>query len=150
MTTRIVGKAFLDAYRQAAANSGRAPAASAAARQAASGAPGTSSRTMELNRQTGMNLDEAIKILNLNDPKANPSHLIKVSFTIIRVIIMIVYLSVVRIMSICSKSMIRKRVDRFTFSPKWFVPRNGWKWNIPHKHRAQPPSQDLLNFTRLI
>ena len=68
MGTQIVGRAFMDAYRQAAANAGKNAGARAAA--AGSGAGGVSSAAggqaiNELTRKTGISLEEAINILNV-------------------------------------------------------------------------------------
>ena len=68
MTTRIVGRAFIDAYRQAAANAKHAPTQQAVKSSGAS--PGNMpqmNRSMELTRKSGISLDEAVKILNLSD-----------------------------------------------------------------------------------
>ncbi|KAI8051647.1 Pam16-domain-containing protein [Syncephalis plumigaleata] len=55
--TRIVGRAFFEAYKQAAAN--------AAARKAAASGKGGGAGGDPLTRRTGMTLDEAHKILNV-------------------------------------------------------------------------------------
>lgn len=55
--TRIVGRAFVEAYKQAAAN--------AAARKAAASGKGGGGSGDPLTRKTGMTLDEAHKILNV-------------------------------------------------------------------------------------
>lgn len=65
MGTQIVGRAFMDAYRQAAANAGKAGAARAS--QAASGATsGGSTAINEFTRKTGLSLEESLNILNVD------------------------------------------------------------------------------------
>jgi mitochondrial import inner membrane translocase subunit TIM16 len=57
--TQVVGRAFVQAYRQAAANS--AAASAHASRTATSRVPGSNL----LTKQTGIDVDEACKILNV-------------------------------------------------------------------------------------
>jgi import inner membrane translocase subunit TIM16 len=56
--TRILGRAFVDAYKQAAEN--------AAARKAGMAAGAAGGKLDPLTRQTGMSLDEAGQILNVD------------------------------------------------------------------------------------
>jgi hypothetical protein len=65
MGTQIVGRAFMDAYRHAAANAGKTAGARAAAASNSSGAAGTSQALNELTRKTGISLEEAMNILNV-------------------------------------------------------------------------------------
>ncbi|KAJ1915848.1 mitochondrial import inner membrane translocase subunit TIM16 [Mycoemilia scoparia] len=62
--TRILGRAFADAYKQAAANS-------AAARAAAGGSGGPDASALasgdELTKRSGITLEESTKILNIDD-----------------------------------------------------------------------------------
>jgi import inner membrane translocase subunit TIM16 len=61
--SQVVGRAFLQAYRQAAANS--AAAAKPGSKAATAGMSGSNL----LTKQTGLDLDEACKILNVKkDP----------------------------------------------------------------------------------
>jgi DNA-binding phage protein len=70
MGAQIATKAFVEAYRQAAANGGRAAAGAAAS--------GTkSSAASSITRSTGISLEEAAKILNV-DTKPEISVLQKV------------------------------------------------------------------------
>jgi len=57
--TQVVGRAFVQAYRQAAANS--AAASAHASKTATSRVPGSNL----LTKQTGIDVDEACKILNV-------------------------------------------------------------------------------------
>jgi mitochondrial import inner membrane translocase subunit TIM16 len=59
--TQVVGRAFLQAYRQAAANSAATAAANAGSKAGSSKLAGSSLIT----KQTGIDLDEACKILNV-------------------------------------------------------------------------------------
>jgi len=58
--SQVVGRAFVQAYRQAAANS-----AAAAANGASKGATSKISGSNLITKQTGLDLDEACKILNI-------------------------------------------------------------------------------------
>jgi len=60
--SQVVGRAFVQAYRQAAANS----AAQAGATNGVKGAASKISGTNLITRQTRIDLDEACKILNVN------------------------------------------------------------------------------------
>ncbi|KAL1919008.1 uncharacterized protein VTP21DRAFT_2389 [Calcarisporiella thermophila] len=57
MGTQVVGRAFIEAYKQAAANAARGGAAGAAAGKTSADA---------LTRKTGMSFEEACQILNVN------------------------------------------------------------------------------------
>jgi mitochondrial import inner membrane translocase subunit TIM16 len=61
--SQVVGRAFVQAYRQAAANNA---AASAAGTAGVKGAASKISGTNLITKQTGIDLDEACKILNVN------------------------------------------------------------------------------------
>ncbi|KAF9979182.1 hypothetical protein BGZ73_005350 [Actinomortierella ambigua] len=83
MGSQIVGKAFMEAYRQAAAN-----AAKNGGQQAArnSGSGGNKAATMDaLTRKTGLSMDEAMNILNITKDAdlakltKNYEHLFKVN-----------------------------------------------------------------------
>ncbi|KAG0268073.1 hypothetical protein DFQ27_007577 [Actinomortierella ambigua] len=83
MGSQIVGKAFMEAYRQAAAN-----AAKNGGQQAArgGGSGGSKAATMDaLTRKTGLSMDEAMNILNITKEadlaklSKNYEHLFKVN-----------------------------------------------------------------------
>jgi Pam16 len=63
--SQVVGRAFVQAYRQAAANNA-ATAAAAGANGAKGAAASKISGTNLITKQTGIDLDEACKILNVN------------------------------------------------------------------------------------
>ena len=94
MGTQIVSRAFMDAYRQAAANAakngGRAAASHAAesssssASASAANAYGSSASaaTSEFTRKTGLSLEEALQILNV-ERDANAQQVQQVRFLLL-------------------------------------------------------------------
>ncbi|KAG0233532.1 hypothetical protein BGW42_007367 [Actinomortierella wolfii] len=83
MGSQIVGKAFMEAYRQAAANAAKNGGQHAAK---SGGSGGSKAATMDaLTRKTGMTMDEAMNILNITKDadlaklSKNYEHLFKVN-----------------------------------------------------------------------
>ncbi|KAG0071996.1 hypothetical protein BGZ92_004144, partial [Podila epicladia] len=80
MGTQIVGKAFMEAYRQAAAN-----AAKGGGHQAAKNGSSKAAAADAATRKTGMSIDEAMNILNITKEAdlakvvKNYEHLFKVN-----------------------------------------------------------------------
>ncbi len=74
MGSQIVGRAFVQAYKQAAANAGK----QGASRASATGSgQSPASAVNDLTRKTGMTLEEALQILNV-DRDAAPQQIQKV------------------------------------------------------------------------
>ncbi|KAG0018558.1 hypothetical protein BGZ80_007032 [Entomortierella chlamydospora] len=66
MGTQVVGKAFMEAYRQAAANAAKNGGQHAAKNGSAGGSGGSKAAAADaITRKTGMTVDEAMNILNI-------------------------------------------------------------------------------------
>jgi import inner membrane translocase subunit TIM16 len=63
--SQIVGRAFVQAYKQAAANAGKQGASGARSASGASESTASSAAINDLTRKTGMTMDEALQILNV-------------------------------------------------------------------------------------
>ncbi|KAF9095465.1 hypothetical protein BGX27_001285, partial [Mortierella sp. AM989] len=86
MGSQIVGKAFMEAYRQAAANAAKNGGQHAAKSGSSSGSGGSKTAAADaITRKTGMTVDEAMNILNITKEAdlakiiKNYEHLFKVN-----------------------------------------------------------------------
>ncbi|KAF9174995.1 hypothetical protein BGX20_008839 [Mortierella sp. AD010] len=78
MGTQVVGKAFMEAYRQAAANAAKNGGHHAAKNGSAGGSGGSKAAAADaITRKTGMTPDEAMNILNITK-EADLAKIIKV------------------------------------------------------------------------